>query len=47
MVSRSEKRQQKAQEAAEAAKIKTARQYAERVFMPASVSVWVFHRLEI
>lgn len=35
VVSRREKRQQDAQEAAEAAKIQTVRQYGERVFMPA------------
>lgn len=34
VISRAEKRQQEAQEAAEAAKILTLRQYAERVFMP-------------
>lgn len=35
VVSRREKRQQEAREAAEAAKIQTVRQYGERVFMPA------------
>ena len=35
VISRAEKRQQQAQEAAEAAKIQTLRQYGERVFMPA------------
>ena len=34
VISRAEKRQQEAQEAAEAAKILTMRQYSERVFMP-------------
>lgn len=35
VVSRAEKRQREAQEAAEAAKIQTVKQYGERVFMPA------------
>lgn len=35
VISRAEKRQRAAQEAAEAAKIQTMRQYSERVFMPA------------
>ena len=35
IVSRAEKRQREAQEAAEAAKIQTVKQYGERVFMPA------------